>query len=98
MGHESAGRRRNIHTPRQRTMERRTVCHANEKEWQNITLYKTNNTGKNLETEVNDFIAGKDPVKLEDYINVGNVSVPYLEKEEPCSIARIYSLPAGYGG
>jgi hypothetical protein len=51
-----------------------------KKEWQNITLYKTNNTGKNLETEVNDFIAGKDPVKLEDYINVGNVSVPYLEK------------------
>ena len=29
---------------------------------------------------MNDFIAGKDPVKLADYINVGNVSVPYLEK------------------
>ena len=48
---------------------------------QNITLYKTNNIGKNLEKEVSDLTMEKDASELSDYIQVTGISIPNLEQK-----------------
>lgn len=48
---------------------------------QNITLYKSNNIGKDLSREVKDLTALTDPMGFSDYIKVGTISVPDLEKK-----------------
>lgn len=47
---------------------------------QNITLYKTNNTGKSLGKEITDFI-GSSENNLSGYINVTEPQTPNLEKK-----------------
>ena len=47
---------------------------------QNITLYKSNNIGKDLAKEVSDLTTLTDPMAFSDYIRVNGVFVPDLEK------------------
>lgn len=48
---------------------------------QNITLYKSNNIGKDLSREVSDLTAQTDPMGFSDYIKVGSIPTPDLEKK-----------------
>lgn len=48
---------------------------------QNITLYKSNNIGKDLAKEVNDLTALTDPMAFSDYVRIYGVSIPDLEKQ-----------------
>lgn len=48
---------------------------------QNITLYKGNNIGKDLTAEVSDLTALIDPMNFSDYIRIGGISAPDLEKK-----------------
>ncbi len=48
---------------------------------QNISLYKGNDIGKDLTAEVSDFTALTDPMDFSDYIRIGGISAPDLEKK-----------------
>lgn len=48
---------------------------------QNITLYKSNNIGKDLSREVSDLTTLTDPMGFSDYIKVGGISAPDLERK-----------------